>query len=190
MRLAVYFSNLHSKRRYFGVWSELIQPVQPRQPHNMLCVERLEAARAIPIDAHRFYTAKGPLTPPPPLFCRSLMAPKRTAPVGQVVAYGIIRAVTILKRVMAAKPFANNRGGLRLAERRRRRFPRRVHGQTALTCPRPSGSATRNPQSAIRNPYQESAIRIKNPYRIFFSRAVTGHFYGRAYSKSVKSVLP
>ena len=104
MRLAVYFSNLHSKRRYFGVCSELIQQLQPRQPQNMLCVERLAAARAIPIDAHRFYTAKGPVTPPQ--FCRSLMAPKRTAPVGQVVAYGIIRAVTILKRVMAAKPFA------------------------------------------------------------------------------------
>ena len=58
-------------------------------------------------------------------------------------------------------------GGLRLAERRRR-FPGRAHGQTALPCPRPSGSATRNPQSAIRNPYQESAIRIRNPYRIFF----------------------
>ena len=156
----------------------------------MLCVERLAAARAIPIDAHRFYTAKGPVTPPQ--FCRSLMVPKRTAPVGQVVAYGITRAVTILKRVMAAKPFAIltgevcyfNRGGLR------RRFPGRVRGQTALPCPRPSGSATRNPQSAIRNPYQESAIRIRNPYRIFFSRAVTGHFYGRAYSQSVKSVLP
>lgn len=66
---------------------------------------------------------------------------------------------------MVAKRFA--RGGLRLAERRRR-FPGRVHGQTALPCPRPSGSATRNPQSAIRNPYQESAIRIRNPCRIFF----------------------
>ena len=87
---AVYFSNLHSKRRYFGVCSELIQPLQPRQPHNMLCVERLAAARAIPIDAHRFYTAKGHVTPPQ--FCRSLMAPKkRTAPAGQVVASGIIR---------------------------------------------------------------------------------------------------
>jgi hypothetical protein len=63
------------------------------------------------------------------------------------------------------------RPGLRLAERRRR-FPRRVHGKTALPCPRPSGSlhgsAIRNPQSAIRNPHQKSAIRIRNPYRIFF----------------------
>jgi hypothetical protein len=118
------------------------------------------------------------------------MVPKRTAPVGQVVAYGITSAVTILKELWPQNLLLHNRpGGLRLAERRRR-FPGRVHGQTALPCPRPSGSATRNPQSAIRNPYQESAIRIKNPYRIFFSRAVTGHFYGRAYSQSVKSVLP
>ena len=132
----------------------------------MLCVERLAAARAIPIDAHRFYTAKGPVTPP--RFCRSLMAPKRTAPVGQVVAYGITRAVTILKELWPQNLLLYNRpGGLRLAERRRR-FPGRVHGQTALSCPRPSGSATRNPQSAIRNPYQESAIRIRNPYRLFF----------------------
>ena len=161
MRLAVYFSNLHSKRRYFGVCSELIQPVQPRQPQNMLCVERLAAARAIPIDAHRFYTAKGPVTPPQ--FCRSLMAPKRTAPVGQVVAYGITRAVTILKELWPQNLLLYNRpGGLRLAERRRR-FPGRVHGQTALPCPRPSGSATRNPQSAIRNPQSVSGIR--NPYQ-------------------------
>jgi hypothetical protein len=66
---------------------------------------------------------------------------------------------------MAAKPFAlYNRGGLRLAERRRR-FPRRVRGQTALPCPRPSGSATRNPQS-------QSAIRIRNPQSVSEIRIV------------------
>ena len=102
-----------------------------------------------------------------PPFCRSLMAPKRTAPVGQVVAYGITRAVTILKSWKVEGDAMGPAGRSRLAERRRR-FPRRVRGQTALPCPRPSGSATRNPQSAIRNPYQESAIRIRNPYRIYF----------------------
>jgi hypothetical protein len=72
-------------------------------------------------------------------------------------------------------------------------FPKASPGETALPCPRPSGSATRNPQSAIRNPYQKSAVRIRNPCRFFsFSRAVTaaGPFYGRAYSQSVKPVLP
>jgi hypothetical protein len=43
----------------------------------------------------------------------------------------------------------------------------------------------------------QSAIRIRNPQSVseirivfFSSRAVTGHFYGRVYSQSVKSVLP
>ena len=125
----------------------------------MLCVERLAAARAIPIDAHRFYTAKGPVTPPQ--FCRSLMAPKkRTAPVGQVVASGIIRAVTILKRVMAAKPFAKKkRGGL----------PGRAAAPFPRASPRANGPALppalwlRNPQSAIRNP--QSVSEIRNPYQ-------------------------
>ena len=59
-------------------------------------------------------------------------------------------------------------------------------------CPAPGPLA---PQPAIRNP--QSAIRIRNPQSVseirivfFFSRAVTGHFYGRVYSQSVKSVLP
>jgi hypothetical protein len=100
---------------------------------------------------------------------------------------------------MAAKPFAlYNRGGLRLAERRRR-FPGRVHGQKALPCPRPSGSATRNPQSAIRNlqsvsgirnPYQESAIRIRNPYRIFFLQGGYRAFLWQGLFEIRKSVLP
>jgi hypothetical protein len=118
------------------------------------------------------------------------MAPKRTAPAGQVVAYGIIRAVTTLKRVMAAKPFAYitgevcawpSGGAVSQGESTGKRH-----------CPAPGPLA---PQPAIRNP--QSAIRIRNPQSVseirvvfFSSRAVTGHFYGRAYSKSVKSVLP
>jgi hypothetical protein len=71
--------------------------------------------------------------------------------------------------------FFYNRGGLRLAKRRRR-FPRQVHGQTALPCPWPSGSATRNPYrnpqsvSEIRNPYQKSVsyFFLQGGYRAFF----------------------
>jgi hypothetical protein len=44
-------------------------------------------------------------------------------------------------------------------------------------CPAPGPLAPQPAiRIAIRNPYQKSAIRIRNPYRIFSSRAVTGHF--------------
>ena len=130
----------------------------------MLCVERLAAARAIPIDAHRFYTAKGPVTPPQ--FCRSLMGPKRTAPVGQVVAYGITRAVTILKSWKlegdamarwAGEVCAWPSGGAV------------SQGESAgkRPCPAPGPLA---PQPAIRNP--QSAIRIRNPQSVSEIRIV------------------
>ena len=130
----------------------------------MLCVERLAAARAIPIDAHRFYTAKGPVTPPQ--FCRSLMAPKRTAPVGQVVAYGIIRAVAILKRVTyGRKTFCYLTGEVCA-------WPSGgavSQGESAgkRPCPAPGPLA---PQPAIRNP--QSAIRIRNPQSVSEIRIV------------------
>ena len=153
----------------------------------MLCVERLAAARAIPIDAHRFYTAKGPVTPPQ--FCRSLMAPKRTAPVGQVVAYGITRAVAVLKGLwpqnhllITGEVCAWPSGGAVSQGESTGKRP----------CPAPGPLA---PQPAIRNP--QSAIRIRNPQSVseirivFFSPGrLQGIFYGRVYSQSVKSVLP
>ena len=81
---------------------------------------------------------------------------QRTPP----TTYGIIRAVTILKRVMAAKPFAKKtRGGL----------PGRAAAPFPRASPRANGPALppalwlRNPQSAIRNPQSVSGIR--NPYQ-------------------------
>jgi len=146
----------------------------------MLCVERLAAARAIPIDAHRFYTAKGPVTPPP-----------------------------VLSFLDGAEAHGTSRTSSRIRHHQGRRHPKILklegdamgpsggavsQGESASKrpCPAPGPLA---PQPAIRNP--QSAIRIRNPQSVseihivfFFSRAVTGHFYGRAYSKSIKSVLP
>ena len=123
----------------------------------MLCVERLAAARAIPIDAHRFYTAKGPVTPPQ--FCRSLMAPKkRTAPVGQVVASGI-SGPSPSKKSYGRKTFCLPG----------RSAPGRAAAPFPKASPRANGPALppalwlRNPQSAIRNP--QSVSEIRNPYQ-------------------------
>jgi hypothetical protein len=130
----------------------------------MLCVERLAAARAIPIAAHRFYTAKGPVIPPQ--FCRSLMAPKRTAPVGQVVASGITRAVTIILKelwpqnlllLITGEVCAWPSGGAV------------SQGESAgkRPCPAPGPLS---PQPEIRNP--QSAIRIRNPQSVSEIRIV------------------
>jgi hypothetical protein len=90
------------------------------------------------------------------------MAPKRTAPVGQVVAYGIIRAVAILKRVTyGRKTFCYLTGEVCA-------WPSGgavSQGESAgkRPCPLPPALWLRNPQSAIRNPQSVSGIR--NPYQ-------------------------